>query len=252
MAHTRRTQTEFLESDLESAHDTSSRHNGECPICLQGLEVHFPVTTPCGHVYCSHCAHTWFKASNACPDCRTELYDSATIDRTLAGLDRLDLNFDMDDDVLEAAIVRFDSSIYDQHVPPTDLVLVNRDALLVDAVGAAVFLKPDHRGEDFNDAQLCRREWEIACHTINDFLHERDQQCIPADYLHSLLSQALFDNIVWNTSRTRWSQYASGVFSAEEYPNGASFEVDIVMVVSYAVFRAREEFIMRQALANET
>ena len=38
-----------------------------CPICME--EIHDPVVTPCGHVYCKRCIEEWLKRHPVCPTC---------------------------------------------------------------------------------------------------------------------------------------------------------------------------------------
>ena len=38
-----------------------------CPICME--EIHDPVVTPCGHVYCKRCIQEWLRRNQVCPTC---------------------------------------------------------------------------------------------------------------------------------------------------------------------------------------
>ncbi|EAX97902.1 hypothetical protein TVAG_059670 [Trichomonas vaginalis G3] len=38
-----------------------------CPICME--ELHDPVATPCGHVFCRRCIEEWLIRSECCPNC---------------------------------------------------------------------------------------------------------------------------------------------------------------------------------------
>lgn len=38
-----------------------------CSICME--ELHDPVSTPCGHVFCRRCIEEWLLRSNVCPSC---------------------------------------------------------------------------------------------------------------------------------------------------------------------------------------
>ena len=38
-----------------------------CPICME--EIHNPVVTECGHVYCKRCIEEWLQRQNVCPTC---------------------------------------------------------------------------------------------------------------------------------------------------------------------------------------
>eukprot|EP00946_MAST-07B_sp_MAST-7B-sp1_P003475 g3475.t1 len=58
-----------------------------CQVCHEVFDA--PVRTPCGHVFCEHCAGAWFDTGNhSCISCRAPLlsFDALQPDRVLANL----------------------------------------------------------------------------------------------------------------------------------------------------------------------
>lgn len=48
-----------------------------CSICME--ELHDPVSTPCGHVFCRRCIEEWLLRSDVCPYCNTPKMDKNSL-----------------------------------------------------------------------------------------------------------------------------------------------------------------------------
>lgn len=45
-----------------------------CPICFESLSSNLkPITTRCGHLFCSECLQTFFRTTKKCPTCKTSI-----------------------------------------------------------------------------------------------------------------------------------------------------------------------------------
>lgn len=45
-----------------------------CPICFESLSSNSkPITTRCGHVFCTECLNTYFRTAKKCPTCKSTI-----------------------------------------------------------------------------------------------------------------------------------------------------------------------------------
>lgn len=48
-------------------------NDGQCPICLEVLQVDNKAWPPCGHVFCYYCLARWCKRKQKCPLCKQNI-----------------------------------------------------------------------------------------------------------------------------------------------------------------------------------
>jgi len=167
-----------------------------CPICNQDFTE--PAKTPCGHVFCDFCIRTWFDHVEHCPMCNTVHVQPPppaplVID---THIESLYLDFTAD----QAAVVRELNIFHDiQKLPraqapnstwaESSKVYIDFDILLYQAVGAAIWLKPD-MGDDgrLDKLDIARFAWECAVYKIHFELQEDDGAVFDASLFQTRLA----------------------------------------------------------------
>jgi len=59
--------TQNDEPKLDTPEEKPASGEWKCPICME--DIHDPVVTRCGHVFCKRCIYEWLNRSNICPTC---------------------------------------------------------------------------------------------------------------------------------------------------------------------------------------
>ena len=73
-----------LDDSIQNTHSITTEPNktllAVCPICLEELTTKLkPMSTRCGHVYCSDCLKATLKAKKICPTCQNSISEKTCI-----------------------------------------------------------------------------------------------------------------------------------------------------------------------------
>ncbi|KAK5122460.1 hypothetical protein LTR85_004044 [Meristemomyces frigidus] len=204
-----------------------------CGICIQPLTS--PAKTPCGHVFDFECAEVWFDINNTCPMCRTHLYQAAQVTPTMPSyIEGMDIGLELDETAVTRSVLAFDSHMHAMDekdtfvVPAGSQVFVDAGAMIIQAAGAAIWLKPNLGGSDPED--VCRPEWKRIVQGIDRFLAEWHGKTVSAECFETLLSQVVWDELVWKAKRPGLPQYPK--YTVEQWP----MEWDLKRLQDYVVF----------------
>lgn len=182
----------FFEGGLLPPADLSEEDIEEgCAICIEPFFT--PAKTPCGHIFDLECAKTWFDINHTCPFCRHPVYQLSQVTPILpVYIEAMDLDLSLDEAAVMRSVLAFDAHMQVMDgkdsfvVPPDSQVLVNQSAMIFEAAGAAIWLKPNLGGGDWEG--VCRQEWIQIVNGIAGFLSEKRGEVLPAEYFKTLLS----------------------------------------------------------------
>ncbi|KAK4540315.1 hypothetical protein LTR36_009627 [Oleoguttula mirabilis] len=234
MSTTLPTREAFFETDFVITLDLSKTGiEKSCGICMETLSS--PAKTPCGHIFDFECAKTWFDTNNTCPMCRTHLYQPSQVTPALpVHIEGMELGLSLDETAVIRSVGEFDSRMQGMEendtfiVPPGSQVFINSGAMILEAAGAAIWLKPNVG--DGDPERMCRPEWISIVQGVDRFLAEWHGRTLPAEYFLTLLTQVVWDELVWKVKRAGLPQYPA-------YTVGHwSFEWDLERFCDYLVF----------------
>ncbi|PPJ51669.1 hypothetical protein CBER1_08768 [Cercospora berteroae] len=193
------TYIEFTNHHLFSAMEQDQDDYAElCAICQDPFSS--PIETTCGHLFCYHCAHSWFSTKAACPNCRQLLYDESTRPRWIATVESFpfdSLDFTIDQDIVLQRLIELTPIFEEDEIELDNVwIRVDYDDLLAVAVAATAWgyeqLDEDNQllGEELRKFQ---KAYFTAVNKVQEVLWELRGELAMSMRLWRLLREPFFD-----------------------------------------------------------